>query len=78
MANIDYDGARKEIVQIFEKAGPERKIVFWYDAPVIFKDSSILSKADELLNGIYKRSSIFDVSGRSTAKKAKQKLKSLF
>lgn len=51
---------------------------FMGEAPVIFKDSSILSKADELLNGIYKRSSIFDVSGRSTAKKAKQKLKSLF
>ncbi len=38
MANIDYQGARKEIVQIFEKAGSERKVVFWYDAPAIFKD----------------------------------------
>lgn len=38
MANIDYQGARKEIVQIFEKAGSERKVVFWYDAPSIFKE----------------------------------------
>ena len=38
MANIDYQGARKEIVQIFENAGSERKVVFWYDAPANFKD----------------------------------------
>ena len=46
MANIDYDGARKEIVQIFEKAGPERKIVFWYDAPAIFKDDILNDSYD--------------------------------
>lgn len=41
MANIDYQGARKEIVQIFENAGSERKVVFWYDAPAIFKEDLI-------------------------------------
>lgn len=46
MANIDYDGARKEIVQIFEKAGPERKIVFWYDAPANFKDDILNDSYD--------------------------------
>ena len=38
MANIDYQGARKEIIKIFENAGSERKVVFWYDAPANFKD----------------------------------------
>jgi hypothetical protein len=46
MANIDYNGARKEIAQIFEKSGGERKIVFWYDAPAIFKEDIIADNYD--------------------------------
>lgn len=46
MANIDYQGARKEIVQIFENSGSERKIVFWYDAHVVFKEDIINDKFD--------------------------------
>ena len=46
MANIDYNGARKEIAQIFEKSGGERKVVFWYDAPAIFKDDILADNYD--------------------------------
>lgn len=38
MANIDYQEAKKEIEKIFHTDVSERKIVFWYDAPAIFKD----------------------------------------
>ena len=37
MASIDYLGAKTEIESIFAKA-EERKIIFWYDAPGIFKE----------------------------------------
>lgn len=46
MANIDYQGARKEIIKIFENAGSERKIVFWYDAPANFKDDILNDNYD--------------------------------
>lgn len=46
MANIDYNGARKEIAHIFEKSGGERKVVFWYDAPAIFKDDILADNYD--------------------------------
>ena len=39
MASIDYQEARKEIVRLFqENEGNGRKIIFWYDPPVNFKD----------------------------------------
>lgn len=38
MASIDYQGAKAEIESIFEKADLQRKIIFWYDAPMNFKD----------------------------------------
>ena len=37
MASIDYLSAKTEIESIFAKA-EERKIIFWYDAPGIFKE----------------------------------------
>ncbi len=37
MASIDYQEARKEIVNLFKNADG-RKIVFWYDAPANFKE----------------------------------------
>ena len=46
MANLDYNGARKEIAQIFEKVVGERKVVFWYDAPAIFKDDILVDNYD--------------------------------
>ena len=38
MASIDYQGAKTEIEAIFAKADSQRKIIFWYDAPMNFKD----------------------------------------
>ena len=39
MASIDYQEARKEIIKAFRaQAGGGRKILFWYDAPAIFKE----------------------------------------
>ena len=38
MASIDYQGAKTEIESIFAKADTQRKIIFWYDAPMNFKD----------------------------------------
>ena len=39
MASIDYQEARKEIVRLFqENEGNGRKIIFWYDPPVNFKE----------------------------------------
>lgn len=46
MANIDYNGARKEIARIFEKSSGERKVVFWYDAPAIFKEDILADNYD--------------------------------
>lgn len=37
MANIDYQGAKTEIENIFADSDTKRKIVFWYDAPQNFK-----------------------------------------
>jgi len=51
---------------------------FMETAPTIFKDPIIFSKANELINDVRKRSSIFDVTGKYLTKKAKQKLKSLY
>ncbi len=39
MASIDYQEARKEIIKLFRaQDGSGRKILFWYDAPAIFKE----------------------------------------
>lgn len=39
MASIDYQEARKEIVRLFqENDGNGRKIIFWYDPPMNFKE----------------------------------------
>ena len=38
MASIDYQGAKKEIESIFAKSDTRRKIIFWYDAPMNFKE----------------------------------------
>lgn len=38
MASIDYQGAKTEIEAIFAKVDGQRKIIFWYDAPMNFKD----------------------------------------
>ena len=39
MASIDYREARKEIIKMFRaQTGSGRKIIFWYDAPAIFKE----------------------------------------
>lgn len=41
MASIDYQGAKTEIEAIFAQADTQRKIIFWYDAPMNFKDDII-------------------------------------
>ncbi len=47
MASIDYNEARKEIEKIFSShADFGRHIIFWYDAPVAFKDDIIADKFD--------------------------------
>ena len=51
---------------------------FMETAPVIFEDPGIVSKAIEIIDGIHKRSSIFDISGRSLTKRAKEKLKTYY
>lgn len=38
MASIDFQGAKTEIESIFEKSDTKRRIIFWYDAPMNFKD----------------------------------------
>ena len=39
MASIDYQEARKEIVKMFRaKDSSGRKVIFWYDAPMNFKE----------------------------------------
>lgn len=46
MASIDYREARKEITEMFRaQSSSGRKIIFWYDAPAIFKEDI---KADDL------------------------------
>ena len=41
MASIDYQGAKKEIESIFENSDTKRKIIFWYDAPMNFKEDIV-------------------------------------
>jgi len=38
MASIDYQEARKEILQMFTSSEGERRIIFWYDPPMNFKE----------------------------------------
>lgn len=38
MASIDYQEARKEIIKMFALNDSERKIIFWYDSPMNFKE----------------------------------------
>ena len=47
MASIDYREARKEIIKAFRaKTGGGRKILFWYDAPAIFKEDIMADSLD--------------------------------
>ena len=47
MASIDYREARKEIIKLFRtQMGSGRKILFWYDAPAIFKEDIIADSLD--------------------------------
>ena len=47
MVNIDYQEARKEIIKLFRRqTGGGRKILFWYDAPAIFKDDITADSLD--------------------------------
>ena len=46
MASIDYQEARKEIINLFNKKDTDRKIVFWYDAPANFKEDIIADNYD--------------------------------
>ena len=47
MASIDYQEARKEIIKAFRaQAGGGRKILFWYDAPAIFKEDIMADSLD--------------------------------
>ena len=46
MASIDYQEARKEIINLFNKKDTGRKIIFWYDAPVNFKEDIIADNYD--------------------------------
>ena len=41
MASIDYQGAKKEIEEIFKNSDSQRKIIFWYDAPANFKEDIV-------------------------------------
>lgn len=47
MASIDYREARKEIIKMFRaQTGSGRKIIFWYDAPAIFKEDITADSLD--------------------------------
>ena len=47
MASIDYREARKEIIKAFRaQTGGGRKILFWYDAPAIFKEDITADNLD--------------------------------
>lgn len=47
MAKIEYNGAIEEIKKIFKKKDfDERKIIFWYDAPRIFKEDLLNDTLD--------------------------------
>ena len=47
MASIDYREARKEIIKAFRtQTGGGRKILFWYDAPAIFKEDILADNYD--------------------------------
>ena len=47
MASIDYREARKEIIKAFRaKTESGRKILFWYDAPAIFKEDIMADSLD--------------------------------
>lgn len=47
MASIDYREARKEIIKLFRaQTGGGRKILFWYDAPAIFKEDITADSLD--------------------------------
>lgn len=47
MASIDYREARKEIIKAFRaQTGGGRKILFWYDAPAIFKEDIMADNLD--------------------------------
>lgn len=47
MASIDYREARKEILKHFRaQTGGGRKILFWYDAPAIFKEDVVADILD--------------------------------
>ena len=47
MASIDYQEARKEIVKQFRSKGSNgRKILFWYDAPAVFKEDITTDSLD--------------------------------
>ena len=47
MASIDYREARKEIIKLFRaQTGGGRKILFWYDAPAIFKEEITADSLD--------------------------------
>lgn len=47
MASIDYQEARKEIIKAFHtRTSGGRKILFWYDAPAIFKEDIMADRLD--------------------------------
>ncbi len=47
MASIDYREARKEITRMFRaQTDSGRKIIFWYDAPAIFKEDIMADSLD--------------------------------
>ena len=47
MASIDYQEARKEIVKLFKaKDSSGRKVIFWYDPPMNFKEDIVSDSFD--------------------------------
>ncbi len=41
MASIDYREAKNEITKLFNAENDGRKIIFWYDPPMNFKEDIV-------------------------------------
>ena len=46
MASIDYQEAKKEITKLFRTKDCGRKVIFWYDPPMNFKEDILSDSYD--------------------------------
>lgn len=46
MASIDYQEAKKEITKLFRTKDGGRKVIFWYDPPMNFKEDILSDSYD--------------------------------